>query len=137
MAPKIGSWLIGLGCFFAFAGLCFLPAAFGAHPDNAMLGAGAMVFSLGMVLAACGFYIKARYWAAAGAPASSKSSGARSRTVPCDLCAKQDAVIQCRVHQLQLCAGCVAEHYDFRSCVYVPSVRQGTNKARAHAHAGA
>lgn len=62
MTLKIGSWIIGVGCFLAFIGLCFLPAAFGAQRDATELAAGAMVFSTGMVLAAAGFYMKARYW---------------------------------------------------------------------------
>ena len=55
MALRISSWIIGLGCLMAAAGLCFLPAAFGVHRDMAVFTAGAMVFSTGMVLAAAGF----------------------------------------------------------------------------------
>lgn len=131
MALKIAGWLIGVGCFFAFAGLCFLPAAFGLHPDSSMLSGGAMVFCMGMVLIASGLYAKARYWTEAAATNGSNGSK-RGRKINCDSCGKHDAIIQCRVHQLQLCADCVSEHYDFRSCAYVPSVRQGNNKAKAY-----
>jgi len=129
MALKAGTWLIGIGCFFAFAGLCFLPAAFGLHPDSSMLSGGAMVFSTGMVLIAIGVYVKARHWSDV-TPAPFSTGNKRGRKINCDLCGKHDAIIQCRVHQLQLCADCVGEHYDFRSCAYVPSVRSA--KAKAH-----
>ncbi len=131
MALKIGSWLIGIGCFLGAAGLCFLPAAFGLHPDNAMLSAGAMVFSLGMVLAAVGFYAKARHWGTEGRPATAKPAHRPAKKIKCDLCGLDGAVIQCRVHRLQLCSDCIGEHYDFRSCAYVPTVRPGTAKAKA------
>lgn len=138
MALKIGNWLIGSGCYLAMAGLCFLPAAFGPHRDTSLLSAGAVLFSMGMVLTASGIYVKARHWAQA-APASARHGNARfgKKGGPkvCDLCSKQEAVIQCRVHQLQLCADCLGKHYDFRSCAYVPSTRQGNSKARAHSHA--
>jgi hypothetical protein len=126
---KIGSWLIGIGCLFAMAGLCFLPAAFGPHPESTMLSAGAMLLSAGMVLAASGFYLKARYLAQ-GAPATAKveKKGARK---PCKLCSKQEAVIQCRAHQMQLCADCLGKHFDFRSCAYIPIERPAASKARA------
>jgi hypothetical protein len=128
MALKIGSWLVGVGCSVVFAGLCFLPAAFGSHPDSALLSAGAMLFSLGMVLVASGTYVKARHWADLGS-AMAGSDIKRGRRL-CDLCGKQKSAIQCRVHQLQLCANCLEEHYDFRSCAYTPSVRQVNAKTR-------
>ena len=126
---KIGSWLVGFGCFLAAAGLCFLPAAFGTHPDSSMWSAGAMLFCLGTVMVTCGMYVKARHWAAL-APANASPDAKRGRKV-CEMCAKNEAVIQCRVHQMQLCANCVSAHYDFRSCAYVPSTRQTNSKARA------
>lgn len=42
----------------------------------------------------------------------------------CDLCGTDTPVIHCRVHQIHICGECVARHYDFRSCVYVPSTRR-------------
>jgi hypothetical protein len=126
---KIGSWLIGIGFCFALAGLGFLPAAFGAHQDSAMLSAGAMLLSAGMVLAAVGFYVKARHLAEA-TPATVKpdKKGARK---PCKLCSKPEAVIQCRAHQMQLCTDCLGKHFDFRSCAYIPIERPAASKARA------
>ena len=134
MALKIGSWMVGVGCCFALAGLCFLPAAFGVHPDSALLVAGGMLFSLGMVVAASGMYVKARYWAEV-APAATSSDGKRGRKI-CDACGKQKSAIQCRVHELQLCPDCLEEHYDFRSCAYAPIVRQVATKVRARSQSG-
>jgi hypothetical protein len=128
MALKIGSWLVGVGCCFAVVGLCFLPAAFGVHPDSSLLVAGGMLFSLGMVVTASGMYVKARHWAELGS-AMAASEKNRGRKL-CESCGKQKAAIQCRVHQLQLCANCLEEHYDFRSCAYSPTVRQANAKSK-------
>lgn len=129
MAIKTGNWLMAAGAFIAFIGLCFLPAAFGADGDRTMLGAGAVVIAMGLVLIAAGFYLKARELASAApatAPASSKRN--RSKSI-CDQCVEEEPVIQCRVHQLHLCATCLGKHYDFRSCAYVPSTRRPQPKS--------
>jgi hypothetical protein len=133
MAAKHGTWLIAIGCLTAFAGLCLLPAAFGADPDKSMLGAGAVFFSSGLMLVAGGVYVKARVL---GGSASSNApgSGKRTRKASCDRCGENEPVIQCRVHQLHLCAECLTSHYDFRACAYVPSTRRGAaSKASAAA----
>lgn len=124
MAAKIGTWLIAIGSFVAFVGLCFLPAAFGPDPDKSMLSAGAMLFSTGILLVAGALYVKAR---ALGGPtsASTATSAKRTRKASCDRCGQEEPVIQCRVHQIHLCADCLATHYDLRSCAYVPSTRRG------------
>ncbi len=136
MATKTGTWLIAIGAFIAFVGLCFLPAAFGPQADKNMLAAGAVVLSMGMLLMAAGLYVKARALEAGAEPASAASSGKRSRKTSCDHCGQEEPVIQCRVHQLHLCVGCLGTHYDFRSCAYVPSTRRGAPaKTNAAAHA--
>ena len=122
MTAKHGTWLIALGCFIAFVGLLVLPVAFGPDPDRTMLGAGAVVFSSGLMLMAGGMYIKARLLVNM-APASA-APAKRSRKTNCDRCGQNEPVIQCRVHQLHLCADCLGSHYDFRSCAYVPSTRR-------------
>ena len=129
MSLKFGSWMIAVGCFFALAGLCFLPAAFNAPRDPALLGAGAMLFSMGMVLAAAGFYMKARYWAAADHARVRPSVKAKRRI--CNQCGNHESAVECRVHHLHLCADCLAKHYDFKSCAYVPSARQTYSKTKA------
>jgi hypothetical protein len=128
MALKFGSWMIAVGCFFAFAGLCFLPAAFATPRDPALLGAGATILSLGMVLAAAGFYMKARYWAEADPSHARPSSKAKRRI--CNQCGSTESAVECRVHHLHLCADCLAKHYDFKSCAYVPSQRQNFSRTK-------
>ncbi len=126
---KTASWLIGFGCCVALVGLCFLPAAFGSHPDSAMLSAGAMLFSAGMVMAAGGFYVKARYLSPGGVPAPKATKKAAKKV--CKMC-KREAVIQCRPHQMPLCADCLGKHFDFRACCYMPLERPASEtKARS------
>jgi hypothetical protein len=135
MGTKTGNWLMAAGALIVFAGLCFLPAAFGADPDRTMLGAGFVVMSSGLMGIAAGFYVKARALEATPAthvPASTKRNRGKAN---CDQCAQAEPVIQCRVHQTHLCANCLSAHYDFRSCAYVPSTRRaGASKAAAAAY---
>ena len=82
MAAKTGTWLIAIGSFLAFVGLCFMPAAFGPEPDQTVLGAAAVIFSAGLLLIAGGLYVKAR--ALGGpAPAGSPAGGKRTRRANC------------------------------------------------------
>jgi hypothetical protein len=129
MALKIGSWMIGAGCFLAFVGLCFLPLAFGAQRDATELAAGAMVFSTGMVLAAAGFYMKARTMGE-GDGTKIRSNGKGKRKV-CNACGTQESAVECRVHNVNLCPECLGKHYDFKSCAYVPSTRAIQTKSKA------
>lgn len=134
MATKFGNWLIGIGCFIVLAGLCILPAAYGPNGEKALLGLSMLVLSTGMMLIAGGLYVKARTLGESTS-ASSSSGGKRARKAACDRCGKYAPVIQCRVHQLHLCADCLGDHYDFRSCAYVPSTRRGATKAGAYSQA--
>ena len=134
MNTKMSTWLMATGFFFAFVGLCFIPAAFGPDGDGSTLGPGATLFGFGMLVVASGVYAKAR---ALGSNAQSDSSATvkRTRKAACDRCGMEEPVIQCRVHQLHLCGDCLAAHYDFRSCAYVPSTRRVTAKSAAAARA--
>lgn len=129
MASKIGSWIIGFGCLMAAAGLCFLPAAFGEHRDMAVFTAGAMVFSTGMVLAAAGFYVKARFWTEANQ--SKPAVNTKGRRKVCNLCGENESAVECRVHHMNLCPDCLGKHYDFKTCAYVPSTRPVYTKSKA------
>ena len=60
MTMKISTWLMACGCFVVFAGLCFIPAAFGPDPDRTMLGAGSVIVAMGLVLVSGSIYAKAR-----------------------------------------------------------------------------
>jgi hypothetical protein len=59
----------------------------------------------------------------ASGPLEPKAQAKRSRG-GCDLCGTEAPVVNCRVHQMHLCGECLGQHYDFRSCVYVPSTRR-------------
>jgi len=134
MATKTGNWLMAAGALFVFGGLCFLPAAFGSDGDRTMLGAGFVVMSFGLLTTAVGFYVKARAVSATAAAVSAPVPARRSRgKATCDQCTQDEPIIQCRVHQLHLCANCLSGHYDFRSCAYVPSTRRGVQVKSAAA----
>lgn len=136
MATKTGNWMMALGAFIVFAGLCFLPAAFGRDADRTMFGAGFVVMSSGLLLISIGFYAKAQALGTASATTAAPATTKRARGKSiCDRCAQEEPVIQCRVHQLHLCGSCLSEHYDFRSCAYIPSTRRGaTAKSNAAAY---
>ena len=132
MTTKTGNWTMAVGGVIVFMGLCFLPGAFGNDADRTILGAGFVVMSLGLLTISAGFYVKARNLQGTAEPASGSSNTRRNRAKAiCDQCGQDEPVIQCRVHQLHLCADCLGKHYDFRSCAYVPSTRRGVT-AKAH-----
>jgi hypothetical protein len=123
--------MIAAGAVAAFVGVCFFPAGLSDH-DSSVLGLGAAVFGVGCLLMAAGFYLKAQATYAQPLPANlSKETATAPKAPPrgaCDLCRKETPVIHCKVHQFHLCGRCLAEHYDFRSCVYVPSTRRVETK---------
>jgi hypothetical protein len=130
MGQKVSGGAIVLGSLMMFLGLCFLPAALGSKPEPAILGAGTSLFAMGALLIASGIYLKAQVLRASG-PVEPKAPAKRSRG-GCDLCGTEAPVVNCKVHQMHLCGDCLGQHYDFRSCVYVPSTRrQAALKARA------
>jgi hypothetical protein len=140
MTSQIGNGLIAVGALGACIGLIMLPAALGEHPDTSLLILGACGVSLGSLTAASGIYFKARAIqfpaGGQGAPGESKNSAKRVRG-GCDVCHGDLPVIHCKVHQVHLCADCLGQHYDFRTCSYVPSTRRSAGKtpknmARAH-----
>jgi hypothetical protein len=123
MGKKISNVAIVFGCGLMILGLCFLPAALGSHPDPAILGGGVLLFSLGTLTAAAGTYLKA-VAAQAVTPAGPAKAAAKRSRGGCDLCGTESPVVNCKVHQVHLCGDCLGKHYDFRSCVYVPSTRR-------------
>jgi len=123
---KASGWTIITGCFLMLMGLCFLPAAFGQHPDVSILQGGICLFALGALIATIATYLKARpLQSSAASQATAKAQPKRIRG-GCDLCGVELPVIHCRVHQVHLCGNCLSDHYDFRSCAYVPSTRHAT-----------
>jgi hypothetical protein len=125
---KASGRAIGGGCFLMLLGLCFLPAAFQQNADPTILGGGICLFSFGALVAAGGLYLRARaLQPGTSATELRKVSGRRLRG-GCDLCGAEAPVIQCRVHELHLCSQCLGDHYDFRSCAYVPSSRRALSQ---------
>ena len=131
MTSQTGNWLIGLGALGACIGIIMLPAALGEHPDTSLLILGACGVSLGSLTAASGIYFKARAIQSpsgnAGNSGEPKNSTRRVRG-GCDVCHGDLPVIHCKVHQLHLCADCLGQHYDFRTCSYTPSTRGAGGK---------
>jgi hypothetical protein len=136
MPSRIGTWMIAVGALVMFIGICCLPGAFGTNPDLDLRMAGITLFSMGAVLISAGMYIKARSLPSAGETGNSKKDpaapGRRTRG-GCELCGSEAPVVQCKVHQLQLCGACLGNHYDSRSCVYVPSARNVAHPGKAMA----
>lgn len=140
MSSRTGNWIIAAGAVAVLLGILVLPAALGAHGDSSLLPLAAAGVSIGSMIAAVGIYVKARSGQpadrSAGSAAESKNSGRRVRG-GCDICHGDMPVIHCKVHQVHMCPDCLGQHYDFRSCAYVPSTRRqsakgGKNLARAH-----
>jgi hypothetical protein len=132
--------MLALGAVALFLGILLLPAALGEHLDTSLLALGACGVSLGSMIAASGIYVKAR---ALESPSASGVSWAESRSSArrvrggCDVCHGDLPVIHCKVHKVHLCPDCLARHYDFRTCTYVPSTRRTgtkTTKSIAKAH---
>jgi hypothetical protein len=131
MSSRAGNWLIAVGALGAFIGMLMLPAALGEHPDTSLLILGACGTSLGSMITAVGIYLKARAIqspiANSGTSREARNSTRRVRG-GCDVCHGDSPVIHCKVHQVHLCADCLGQHYDFRTCSYAPSNRRSATK---------
>jgi hypothetical protein len=129
MTARAGNWLIAVGAVTIFFGLCCLLGAFGEHTDQTLLSLGASIFSMGALIVAFGTYVKARAFSSQNGLAEAGTAPARRSRGGCELCGTDVPVVHCRVHQLHLCANCLAGHYDSRSCSYVPPTRRPAAKA--------
>jgi hypothetical protein len=134
--------MIVLGALVGLAGLSLLPAGLGLRGDRSLVGFGATLFGLGMLVISSGIYLKAlavNSSALAAAPTKEPRNSTQHSRTSCDRCHHEIPAVHCKVHQVHLCAGCLTEHYDFRTCVYVPSTRRLGSKiakrmaAKAHA----
>jgi hypothetical protein len=134
MSSQTGNWLVGVGAVGALIGIIVLPAALGANPDTSLLILGASAVALGSLVASAGFYLKLRA-IQPGAPASGASAESKNSTRKvrggCDICHGDMPVIHCKVHQVHMCVDCLGQHYDFRTCSYVPSTRRPSAKNRS------
>ncbi len=81
MSSRTGNWMIAVGAFGMFIGLCLVPAAMGPNPDSSVLALAACVFSFGALITASGMYLKARglQSAAASAPENKNATPSLSR----------------------------------------------------------
>ena len=132
MSSKTANWIILAGSAMMFIALCFVPAALGKDAEPDLIEVAACQFSLGALVIAAGVYAKARAVQAAIASGDFKHEAAPSNPRVrggCDLCGSEAPVVQCKVHQLHLCGGCLAQHYDVRSCAYVPTTRTASHKS--------
>ena len=133
MGQKLSGFSLLCGSSLMLLGLCLVPAALGENKDEAILGAGICAFAFGALIAAGSLYVKAKVAMAAG-PAGALHAPPKPVRGGCDLCGTDSPVIHCRVHGVHVCGNCLGQHYDFRSCVYVPSTRRPASalaKARA------
>jgi hypothetical protein len=136
MVSRAANWLMVVGAVGVFVGLCVLPSALGDHQDGNLLSVAALLLSLGLLSISAGFYMKARFLQKD--VRSAKPEPPRKIRGGCDICGNELPVIQCKAHQLHLCATCLTGHYDVRSCAYVPSLRRPATKngkntaAKAH-----
>jgi hypothetical protein len=124
MPSKTSNWMMIVGAFIVLLGICIMPAGLGENGDKNLLGGGAGIFSLGILALASGVYLKAIALRPNGKSADENASSKRTLRGGCDRCQSEVPVIHCKVHQQHLCGSCLAEHYDFRSCVYAPSTRR-------------
>jgi len=130
MSSRTGSWIVALGALVLFLGLIVLGTSLGKSGDPDALPVGAGLFSLGAVAIAGGIYLKAKaVQRASSSEAPRKESANAGRTRGgCELCGIEAPVVQCKIHRLQLCGTCLSQHYDARSCIYVPSTRRAAGK---------
>ena len=127
MSSKVGGWLVLLGVLIALGGLIILPAAARNGADRNLLGAGMSVFAMGALTMAIGIYMKAKDIQSVARPG--KPLEEAQKKGGCERCHAKPPAVQCKVHQIHLCDSCLSDHYDFRSCVYVPSTRRSTPKS--------
>ena len=127
MQSKTGNWVMALGAVIAVIGLVVIPAGLGQESaDRNLLGVGATIFSIGAFVAAMGLYLKAKAQLSERTESIGNLGGETILSVAVATVARlKYPVIQCKVHQQHLCGVCLAEHYDFRSCVYAPTTRRG------------
>jgi hypothetical protein len=126
MSSRVSTGLAAAGVFMMLIGLCMLPEAFRDKTDSNTLVMGACMFGAGSLIAGLGMYLKSRaltggFVASAHTPA--EPAAKKKLRGGCDLCGIEMPVVLCTVHQVHMCGGCQQQHYDQRSCAYVPSKR--------------
>lgn len=125
MSSRLGNWTVAIGALVLFLGLCVLGTGFGKNGDPDEVPAGAGLFSMGALAMSAGIYLNARAIRSAAPSELLRSNPANTKgsRAGCELCGNESPVVQCKTHQLHMCGNCLSQHYDVRSCVYVPSTR--------------
>ena len=132
MSTRMATWIIALGVAGMCVGLICIPAALHDKSDMSVLAFGAGLFSMGALMIGAGLYLKAR---AITLTACDQVPSTRRSRAGCDICHADAPIIDCKVHSLHLCSACLGDHYDFRSCAYVPTIRRAAAKPKAAAKA--
>ncbi|HET7209269.1 MAG TPA: hypothetical protein VFI95_22015 [Terriglobales bacterium] len=135
---KLWNWILVFSGLVCFSGLLFLPAALNPQgKDTDLLSTGFALFATGCLLAGMSFYFKGRAIRTQieADPNLAAVLSAKKRKTNCDQCRRAAAVIQCTMHKVSLCGPCLTQHYDFRSCVYVPALRKSSLHSKASAAA--
>jgi hypothetical protein len=131
MSSKTCNWMIAVGGLGTLLGLGLAASSMGAQVETTLLSLGACALSIGSLTAATGVYLKAQLLQGQPGTGSEAKNLQRRGRGGCDICG-DTPVVNCKVHKVDLCADCLGEHYDFRSCAYVPSPRrQGAKTAAA------
>ena len=123
MSSRTANWMIAVGALGTMAGLALAASWMGAQAEVSLLALGACALSIGSLTAAAGVYLKARLLHGESGTADETKSAQRRGRGGCDICG-DTPVVNCKVHGVHLCADCLGDHYDFRSCAYVPSTRR-------------
>ncbi len=123
MSSKFTNGFVVLGSLMMFLGLCFVPGALGPQQDARLLETGMCLFSAGSLIVALGMYLKTRLIKADLETMAPTENPNRRVRGGCDLCGTEVPVVLCKVHQIHLCGACLNQHYDTRSCSYIPSSR--------------
>jgi hypothetical protein len=119
-----GNWIIMTGAAVLLIGICALLPVLGGHADPDQLMAGAGLFSLGALTLSSGVYLKSRAGSIPTAPNTAEEPAVKRGRGGCELCGSEAPVVQCKIHELHMCGNCLHDHYDLRSCIYVPSARR-------------
>jgi hypothetical protein len=131
MSSSFGNWIVMTGAAVLLVGICALLPLLGGHADPDQLMAGAGLFSIGALTLSSGMYLKSRAGSIPTPPGSAEEPAAKRGRGGCELCGSEAPVVQCKIHELHLCGTCLQDHYDVRSCIYVPSARRtGSRNAK-------
>jgi len=130
MSSNASTGLAVAGGILMMLALCFLPAALRDRSDASTLEMGLCLLSAGSLIASLGIYFKARALQADSVPekAGPEATAKRKLRGGCDLCGMGAPTVLCTVHQVEVCGICLVQHYDQRSCTYVPSRRAAAGK---------